>query len=190
MPYDAIPDSVPLLRGHGLTLRELAEEDLPAWLERRSDVEAAGLAGDPVVTSMDELVEGLRFQRRAFREKESVRWAIVPDELGVSVGSIGFSSFREADKSAEIGAVIGRAHWGRGIVTSAGRLVIEYGFGVLGLASVEAVALARNARVIRVLEKLGFERQAEPPVGRGVGEADGESVLFVLRRESGQRVGP
>jgi ribosomal-protein-alanine N-acetyltransferase len=181
MPYDGMPDRFPVLRGYGLTLRELAEEDLPAWFGRLSDPEAAALAGDPVATSMQDAIEGLRHHRNAFRNKEGLRWAIVPDQLGVSVGSIGFRDFDQTQRSAGIGGAIGRAHWNRGIATSAGRLVIDYGFEVLGLACIEAVVLARNGRVIRVLDKLGFERQPEPPVGRGVGGADSESVLYVLR---------
>ncbi len=31
MPYDRIPDIFPVLQGGGLTLREMREEDLPAW---------------------------------------------------------------------------------------------------------------------------------------------------------------
>lgn len=184
MAYDAVPDDFPVLHGFGLTLRELAEEDLPAWFDRLSDAEAATLAGDPVATSFRDVIEGLRHHREAFRNKEALRWAIVPDKLGVSVGSVGFGELSQATRSASLGGAIGRAHWNRGMATNAARLVIGFGFDRLRLAQVEAVVLARNARVRRVLAKLGFEPQPELPAGRGIGGADRESVLYLLRRDS------
>ncbi len=156
MPYDLVPDQFPTLRGDGLTLRELSESDLPAWFDRLSDAKAAALAGDPVATSMEEVIEALQHHRNAFRRKEGLRWSIVPDSLGTSVGSIGFDDFSQDERTAGIGAAIGRAHWSAGIASRAGRLALEYGFSALHLEQVWAVVLPENARVIRVLEKLGL----------------------------------
>lgn len=158
MRWDRIPDELPVLREEGPTLRALGEEDLPAWLARLSDPEAAALAGDPVATSMDVVVEGLAQHRSAFAEKEAVRWAIVPDLAGGSVGSIGLFAFDAERGSAEIGAAIGRPYWNRSLGTRAGRLVVGFGFSVLGLQRIEAVVLEVNRPVRRVLEKLGFHR--------------------------------
>jgi ribosomal-protein-alanine N-acetyltransferase len=180
MAHDRIPDAFPVLRGSGLTLREMREDDLPAWFARLSDVEAAGLAGDPVATSMQAVVDGLAYHRNAFAAKEGLRWAIVPDDRGESVGSIGFGTLDPAAGSGEIGAAIGRAHWNRGYATGATRLVIAYGFAVLDLQEVRAETLAINAASQRVLEKLGFLRD-------GTDVRDGvEWFRFVLpRRELG-----
>lgn len=159
MPYDLIPDEFPVLRREGLTLRELSEEDLPAWFGRLSDAEAAALAGDPVATSMQDVIDGLEFHRKAFREKEGLRWSIVPDEVGGSVGSIGFGSLDPQHRSAGIGGAVGRAHWNQGFATSAGRLIVNYGFETLQLERIQAEILTTNAPSIRVVEKLGFERE-------------------------------
>jgi ribosomal-protein-alanine N-acetyltransferase len=180
MPYDLVPDAFPELRGEGLTLRELNEDDLPAWLERLSDPEAAALAGDPVASSMQVVVDGLAHHRKAFQGKEALRWAIVLDELGSSVGTVGFAELDAVERRGVLGAAIGRPHWGGGIATRAGRLVVEYGFRELELRCIEAVALERNARVIRVLSKLGFVAQGRAPAGRAVDETGEPSVLYAL----------
>ncbi|MBI5946735.1 MAG: GNAT family N-acetyltransferase [Chloroflexi bacterium] len=159
MAYSRIPGVFPVLHGEGLTLREMCEEDLPAWFARLSDPEAAAMAGDSLATSMQDVVDGLAYHRNAFATKEALRWAIVPDSLGASVGSIGIVRLDEENLSGEIGAAVGRAHWGQGFATGATRLVVDYGFGVLGLERIEAVALASNGRSVRVLEKLGFTRE-------------------------------
>jgi ribosomal-protein-alanine N-acetyltransferase len=178
-PARGVPDLFPILRGEGLLLRELSEADLPAWFARLSDAESAALAGDPVASSIEAAFEGLRHHREAFRNKEGLRWAIVPDALGVSVGSIGLFRFDPAAASAEIGAVVGRAHWSQGIATRAARLVLGYAFDELGLRRIEAAVLERNHAVKRVLEKLGFERLSHVPPGRGVAAGAEDEVFFV-----------
>ena len=157
MRYERIPDGFPVLEGAGLLLRELTEADLPAWFARLSDPEAAELAGDSIATSMQTVIDGLAFHRNAFRNKEALRWSIVPDTIGESVGSIGLGAFETERRSASLG-VIGRRHWALGIMPAAARLVVDYAFSALALDEITASNLPENARVIRVLEKLGFER--------------------------------
>jgi RimJ/RimL family protein N-acetyltransferase len=181
---DNFPSRFPVLHGEGLTLRELVEDDLPAWLARLSDAEAAALAGDPVATSMKNVVEGLDHHRDAFRERSGLRWAIVPDELSASVGSIGFVRLNQSNRMAEVGAAIGRAHWGRGIATRAARLVLDYGFSTLQLAAVEAVVLPENARTIRVLERLGFAHLSGPCPSDRVVNGRRDSLFYFLDRGS------
>ena len=167
--YSLVPDAVPVLAGHGLSLRALTEADLDAWFGRLSDPEAAKLARDPVATSRQAVVDGLAYHRRALAEKSGIRWSIVPDALGASVGTIGLGSFVAGARSAEIGAAIGRANWSRGIATGAGRLVIDYARTALALHRIDALVLAHNARVIRVLDKLGFVRCGAAPRDREIG---------------------
>ena len=158
MDYNLFPIVFPVLHSEGLTLRELTDIDLPAWFERLTDPEAAELAGDPIAESMEDVISGLEYHAIGFRFKESLRWAIVPDDIGESVGTIGFNSFDSANDSADIGYAIGRSHWNKGIATKAVRIVINYGFEVLGLNRIEAEVLTHNGASIRVLEKLGFEK--------------------------------
>ena len=152
MANELIPDRFPELTGDGLTLRELTEADLPAWFARLSDAEAAGLAGDPVANSTNDVIEGLKYHHEAFRTKNGLRWAIAIDLESSNVGSVGLDNFSEDNRRAGIGAAIGRDHWSLGIATRAGRLVLDYGFSRLRLDAVWAVVLPENARVIRVLE--------------------------------------
>lgn len=61
--------------------------------------------------------------------------------------------------SAELGYWLGRAHWGRGVVTDAVRAVTGHAFATLGLRRVFAVPFAHNAASRRVLEKAGYVRE-------------------------------
>jgi RimJ/RimL family protein N-acetyltransferase len=50
--------------------------------------------------------------------------------------------------------------WGRGIATEAARLLLDFAFGEVGLHRVFAVVDEDNPASIRVVEKLGFRREA------------------------------
>src|SRR3989475_8620999 len=63
--------------------------------------------------------------------------------------------------SAEIGYWIGRAYWGRGIMTAAVGAVTAYAFASLGLLRVFALPFSDNAASVRVLEKAGYVRSEE-----------------------------
>ncbi len=159
MSHDLIPDQFPVLRRTDLTLRQLEEADLPAWFARLTDPEAATMAGDPIAESLEFVLEAMDYHARAFRQKEGVRWSIVPAKLG-SVGTIGFDSFCvDSGLSAEIGGAISRAHWNRGFITAAAKLVVKFAFETLRLDYIQADVLATNSASIRSLEKLGFQRQ-------------------------------
>lgn len=83
--------------------------------------------------------------------------------FGIDVGGaiVGSVSIRPGDDiervSAEIGYWLGRAFWGRGIMTEVVRAVTGYAFGVLGLRRIFALPFARNVASHRVLEKAGYE---------------------------------
>ena len=154
----SFPDAVPTLLGDVVYLRGLTEDDVPAWFERASDPESAVLAGDPVPESIEMGSHWLQRHRERFHRRSGIRWAIVPNGSTDSVGTIGLAITSDEERIAELGIVIGRAYWGRGIGTSAAHLVTGYGFSTLGLAQIHAEVLQRNLASRRLLERVGFHR--------------------------------
>src|SRR5689334_10256437 len=177
------PAAVPVLFRDAVVLRELTEDDIPAWFERASDPEAAVLAGDPIPESVEMGVPWLQRHREGFRQRASIRWAIVPKDATQSVGTIGLTILSQEECIAELGIVIGRAYWGRGIGTSAAHLVIDYAFNVLGLAEIQAEVLQRNLASRRLLEKVGFRLLRSIP-GNPESDPNSEDLfLYVLPRQ-------
>jgi [ribosomal protein S5]-alanine N-acetyltransferase len=177
------PDAVPTLFGDLVYLRELTEDDVPAWFERASDPESAVLAGDPIPASVDMGVHWLRRHRERFRQHAGIRWAIVPKGSTESVGTIGLAITSKEQRRAELGIVIGRAYWGKGIGTSAAHLVTSFAFSTLGLAEIQAEVLQRNLASRRLLEKVGFQLLHSIP-GDPHSDTDiQDCFLFVLSRE-------
>lgn len=178
MPF---PACHPTLATSGLVLRPLAESDIPAWFARATDAEAAVLAGDPVPAAIEEGWGWLARHRQRFAERTGLRWAIVPEGAADSAGTIGLTLPAPDARVAALGFVVARAHWNRGLATGAGRAVIAYAVGTLGLEALEAEALRRNAPSRRVLEKLGFRHlRALPDPADPAEDAD----LYVLPAHS------
>lgn len=178
------PDAVPMLFGDMVYLRELTEDDVPAWFARASDPESAMLAGDPIPESVEAGAHWLQRHRERFRQHAGIRWAIVPQGSTASVGTIGLTITSEAERVAELGIVVGRAFWGKGIGTSAARLVTGYAFGTLGLAQIQAEVLQRNLASRRLLEKVGFQLLRSIPGDPHAGTDFEDCFLFVLSNQN------
>jgi ribosomal-protein-alanine N-acetyltransferase len=174
------PTAVPRLHGATVSLRELTEDDIPAWFVRASDAESADLAGDPIPESVEHGYAWLRRHRERFRQQLGIRWAIVPTGAPESVGTIGFTITSQAERTCELGYVVGRAHWGRGLCTAAAALILDYGFSELGVALVRAEVLHRNGASRRVLEKLGFRIERDVPGDPQAGGESEDCYIYVL----------
>jgi RimJ/RimL family protein N-acetyltransferase len=61
---------------------------------------------------------------------------------------------------ATIGYWLGEEYWGRGIATEALQLLTQHAFARLDLARLEATVFEWNTASCRVLEKVGYEREA------------------------------
>ncbi len=152
------PLRVPELRSAGILLREMNQEDVPAWYARLLEPEARTLAGDPEPNSIEQVHDWLRHHHAAFKSKSGIRWAIQIDRVAESVGSIGLVRIDLEARTSEIGTAIAKPYWRKGIVTRAADLVIDYALNELGLSKISADVLSSNVGSIRILEKLGFER--------------------------------
>ena len=82
---------------------------------------------------------------------------------GKVIGSLGVEAYDEptypeldAVAAREIGYVLSRDYWGRGLVPEAVQAVIEYLFDTVGLDVIVVGHFARNDRSRRVIEKCGF----------------------------------
>jgi ribosomal-protein-alanine N-acetyltransferase len=83
----------------------------------------------------------------------SPTFAVVSDRT--VIGTVNFD-VDVADRRAMLGYGIGRAWWGRGLTTEAAASAMAWLVKAFDVARVWAATDARNARSIRVMEKLGL----------------------------------
>jgi [ribosomal protein S5]-alanine N-acetyltransferase len=137
-----------------LLLRPPTLEDADAYFE---------IARDP---------EYERFGSRQSVDRESARrglariiaipWEQRPEFAVVLDGQVIGRVMLDVDRpnlTAALGYGIGRAWWGRGLATEAALAAVDYAFNGLGVAKVWARADPRNVASVRVLEKLGMQRE-------------------------------
>ena len=74
------------------------------------------------------------------------------------IGGLSLNVSAEHDR-AELGYLLGKRWWGRGLATEAARAVLDWGFQRFNLYKVYARAHVDNRRSWRVLEKLGMSRE-------------------------------
>lgn len=80
------------------------------------------------------------------------------------IGFVGVSNIvRGAFQSCHLGYEIDGAVGGRGLMTEAAGAVVDWIFAELGLHRIEANIMPRNARSIRVAQKLGFIWEGRSP---------------------------
>ena len=95
---------------------------------------------------------------RTLEEEVASNFTITKDDE--VIGGIGFlhrdNVFR---KTMEIGYWLGEAHWGRGVVTQAVQAMIDYIFKKFDIACIEGRVFGWNVGSMRVLEKVGFEKE-------------------------------
>ena len=89
------------------------------------------------------------------------RWefelAIVLKSEEKVVGGVGLRIRNFTHREGDIGYVLNRRYWNRGIITEAARAMLDFGFGDLGLHRIYATCDPENRGSARVMEKLGMK---------------------------------
>ncbi|HEX9712614.1 MAG TPA: GNAT family N-acetyltransferase [Actinomycetota bacterium] len=144
-----------------LRARSWAPEDAEAGFAIYSDPEVMRYLGDGTGAPVPS-VEAMRrtLEARAEREAGSPfgMWALEQLEDGIVVGSILLIPLENRGPDIEAGWHLGRAHWGNGYATEAGRAILSYAFDTLGLERVIAVVYPQNEASLRVAERIGMRR--------------------------------
>ena len=133
------------------------------------DAEAvfAAYAGDPVVTrylswrnypEVAPLREFLRGVVHAWETDEGQRyaWLLCRHETAAPIGSIGVNFDAHG---ALVGYVLGRPHWGHGLMTEAMTYVVAWTMAQPSLFRAWAFCDAENIASARVMEKAGLSRE-------------------------------
>jgi [ribosomal protein S5]-alanine N-acetyltransferase len=87
-------------------------------------------------------------------------WAIVEQKTGHPIGAVLLKRLPDGNGQLtadwEVGWHLRKASWGQGYATEAARAIVDYGFTVLKLPCIYAIAYPENRPSIRVMERLGM----------------------------------
>jgi ribosomal-protein-alanine N-acetyltransferase len=94
-------------------------------------------------------------QEKHWEQRGYGLWAVEDPSTGELMGRSGLQ-YLPRTAEVEVDFILGRAHWGQGFATEAGRASLRYGFEEIGLERVVGIVHPENAASRRVLEKLGM----------------------------------
>jgi [ribosomal protein S5]-alanine N-acetyltransferase len=146
--------SLPVLTGSMVTLRELRLSDAPSLLAMLSTEEVSRFISPPPTT-----VEGFeRFIAWTHRERAAgnyVCFAVVPHGMDTAIGIFQVRQLEPGFSTAEWGFAIGSEFWGTGMFLDGAKMVVDFAFSVVGSHRLEARAAVANGRGNGALRKVG-----------------------------------
>jgi RimJ/RimL family protein N-acetyltransferase len=142
-----------------LILRRFRDDDLTSLVAYRSDLRVAEYQ---MWESYDEakgrdLIEGVKDKSPG--DGGYFQFALEHKATGQLSGDFMLKT-QEDKRLAEIGYTLAPAFQGKGLATEAATAVIDYAFHVLKMHRLSATADPRNMASIKLLERLGFRKEA------------------------------
>ena len=147
------------LRTERLTLRLVREEDLPALLEMNADDAVTRYLPYDSWRGMEDAQAWMGRAQARLALNEAWQFVIVLRESGQVIGSCLLFHFDLPNGRAELGYLLGRAHWGAGYMREAASALVDFAFGTAGLRRLEAEIDPRNEASARLLERVGFVKE-------------------------------
>lgn len=142
-----------------LVLRPLLPEDAEAYLDMFSNHEAMNFWSGAAITSLQEAREMLKNDLEWTARGDALCWAITQTGNGELIGKISLYLYSEQNRRAETGYILNRRHWGRGLMSEALGVVLDFAFEQLSLHRVEADVDPDNAASLALLRNFGFVRE-------------------------------
>ncbi|HJQ56163.1 MAG TPA: GNAT family N-acetyltransferase [Vineibacter sp.] len=164
-----------------LRLRPFANSDLDDLHALYGDAEAMRYWTFPPSRDRAETARRLRWHVGRYQPASHASWAVTPRRGQQCIGMVTFHHREPRDHRLEVGYILARAHWGRGLATEAVAALLRHCIDSLGTHRVEAMIAAENAASRRLAERLGFSYEGGPLRDRWrVGDSYRSVVVYGL----------
>lgn len=150
----------PFLSTERLNLRRVTNEDAEEVFFLRSDKRMLQFLDRDPAKSVDEAIQWIRLINEAIDNDQYIAWAIALKNETKLIGTITFWNIKKEHFRAEIGYALHGRYQGEGLMQEAITAVLDYGFKIMKLHSVEANVNPANESSIKLLERNNFIREA------------------------------
>ena len=179
------PFEAPIIAGQTVYLRMPSLADYAAWAELRAESRNFLTPWEPTWPADDLTRTAYRRRIRRYqtevRDDHSYPFFIFSQSDGALLGGITLSNVtRGMTQTATVGYWMGERHANRGYMTRAVTAIVPFAFGALRLHRLEAACLPHNRASMRLLEKVGFQREG---MARGLVCINGrwqDHIVFAL----------
>lgn len=168
----------PLLDYPGITLRQLERTDRDAWYQYLS-IPSVYEHTSWALSSSDDL-DPLFDTYDSAAINSARRLAIVETATQRLVGTIGFHTISDINRSAELAYDLCPKAWGKGLATATTLAIVGWAQKEYGFVRIQATVLTSNIRSARVLQKCGFQFEGLLHAYRMVRGAPGDFNMYSL----------
>ncbi len=153
--------AIPTIATRRLTLRGFTLDDVEPLHAILADPDALRYFPTPGPPAVEKVEKLITRQLEHWDEHGFGWWAVEPAGSSELIGWNGLQYLPETDET-EVGYLLAKDHWGRGLATEGAVASLRFGFETLGLACVIALVHPENAASMNVIRKLGmpFTRKA------------------------------
>ena len=150
----------PELKTERLLLRRMIKDDAAEIFFLRSDAEVLKFIGKEPAQTIEEAEDFIRQIDHGIEANELIMWGIaMQNEPRQLIGTVCFWQIRKEHYRAETGFVLHPLYWRKGIMKEALLKVIDYGFEVMKLHSIDAQVASDNYASAAILQSTGFVQE-------------------------------
>ena len=151
--------NLPRLETARLILRAVTMGDVEDIFAYSSDEEVTRFLRWGPHRTREDTESYVREVLREYKEGADGPWGVEYRETGRVIGSLHLMNLSAQHRKAEIGFALSRSYWNRGLMSEAVARVLKYSFEQIGLNRIEGFPLVENWAGIRVIEKVGMQRE-------------------------------
>ncbi len=149
----------PLIETGRLTLRQVQQSDVNGIFFLRSDKNVLKYLDREPAATIEEAALWIQKINDLEKNNNAVTWAITLKPDLTLIGTICFWNITKEHYRAEIGYALNPDHQSKGIMQEAMTAVLDYGFKIMKLHSIEANVNPNNLSSIKLLERNNFIRE-------------------------------
>ncbi|MCE3232072.1 MAG: speG [Rickettsiaceae bacterium] len=161
MSVERLFDSFPIINVNDeYILRQASHADAPEYLEYMTDEDVIRYVPEECIPrTLERVKEEIDYSLDLFRYRRSIYWTLARKDNNKLIGSCGFNYWNRDHSRAEISYDLHKKYWSKGIMTETVKAVLGFAFTRMELHRVEATVTPTNQGSLRVLKKLGFEKE-------------------------------
>lgn len=149
----------PTLQTESLLLRQYHPTDVQSFYQLRTNpIICDALDKEPLKSIEEAKTFTDKFEDNVFNNN-AIYWVICNKQSGVFLGDISFYKVDKDNHRAEIGYALFPEFHKQGIMESAMKLVLDYGFNQMNLHSIEALTNPLNIKSQNLLKKFKFVQE-------------------------------
>ena len=150
----------PVLETERLILTKISEEHAADMYEYSSDPDVTRYLTWSCHSSEKETARYIKILQKKYADGTFNDWGVIFKETGKFIGTCGYTSFDFDETTAEMGYVLAKPYWGKGLAAEAVKCAMKYAADNFGIKGFHAKHMEGNDASGRVMQKCGMKFEA------------------------------